>query len=387
MKLRKNALSLSENYIFSWCAEEGRQYAAAHPEAQLLSLAVGDVPGPLCRPVLDALQRALDEQAAASGFRGYGPAEGYPFLRRAIAEDYQRRGIAVQQQEVFITHGAKDALADLLRVLPDGLAAAIPMPCYPVYRDLCALLGAKVLPLAMQPDGGFPPPPDAPFDLCFLCSPCNPTGALLSRRRAEQWVQAARRQGALILFDAAYEAYVRQPGALRSIYETKGARDCAVEVGSLSKTAGFTGLRCGHLVIPQQLKTEGGPLAAVWDRLLQSFSNGVPYPVQRGAEAAYSAAGREACRTQIDQFLQNTALLASALPAGSVLQSGSSPYLWFRCGGDSRAFFRRLLERCQILCTPGIGFGDEGEGFCRFSGFCSEQQAQRAAVRLRQFDF
>ncbi|MBQ9959480.1 MAG: LL-diaminopimelate aminotransferase [Oscillospiraceae bacterium] len=383
MKLRSEVLSLQESYIFSWCAQQSRQYAALHPEARLLGLGIGDVTAPLCAPVAAALLQAVKEQTRSETFRGYAPAEGYDFLRTAIAKDYARRGICVQARDIFITDGAKDTLADLCRLLPAGLRAALPAPCYPVYRDLLSLLGAEITECTADAAGSFPMPPQQPFDLCILCSPDNPTGRLLSRECAAAWVQAAQRWGALVLFDAAYEAYVRDADALRSIYEVAGAESCAIEIASLSKTAGFTGLRCGHLVIPRALQSGGVSVQAVWQRLLASCSNGVAYIVQRAAEAAYSVQGRAACTAQTDRYLQSAAIIAAALPAGRTFFSGSSPYVWFRCGEDSRLFFSRLLQRHEIVCTPGIGFGAAGEGFVRFSGFCGEETAKIAANRLQ----
>ncbi|MBR5502434.1 MAG: LL-diaminopimelate aminotransferase [Oscillospiraceae bacterium] len=382
MKLHEGIRRMEESYIFSWCAKQAAAYRAQHPQQTLLALGIGDVTAALSAPVGAALLQAAKEQLHRESFRGYPPAEGYDFLRSAIAEDYARRGVPVQAGEVFIPNGAKDTLADLCRLLPAGLRAVLPVPCYPVYRDLLALLGAEVTELAMPGDGSFPAPPQTPFDLCILCSPNNPSGALLSRERAAAWVQAAQQNGALLFFDAAYEAYVRSENTPRSIYETAGARYCAVEIGSLSKTAGFTGLRCGHIVLPRELQAEGSPLQSVWQRLLASCSNGVPYIVQRAAEAAYSPAGREAAQRQTEQYLQAAAHIAVALPKQRVFFSQNSPYVWFRCGGSSVEFFTKLLQRHQIICTPGIGFGAAGEGYVRFSGFCGEETAKTAAKRL-----
>ena len=383
MRLHEGIRRMEESYIFSWCAKQADAYRAQHPQETLLALGIGDVTAPLSASVGAALLKAAKEQLHRESFRGYPPAEGYGFLRSAIAEDYARRGIPVQAAEVFITNGAKDTLADLCRLLPAGLRAALPVPCYPVYRDLLALLGAEVTELAMPADGSFPPPPQAPFDICILCSPDNPTGRLLSRQCAAAWVQAAQQNGAILFFDAAYEAYVRDDSALRSIYEVAGAQSCAIEIGSFSKTAGFTGLRCGHIVLPRKLHAEGVSLQSVWQRLLASCSNGVPYIVQRAAEAACSPAGRLASQQQTQRYLAAAAILAAALPQKNTFFSKNSPYVWFHCGGSSVQFFTKLLQRHQIICTPGIGFGTAGEGYVRFSGFCNEETAKTAAKRLQ----
>lgn len=351
------------------------------------------------------MHRAVDEVGTAVGFHGYGPEQGYGFLREAIAEeDYKKRGIDIRADEIFISDGAKSDLGNLGDIFSEDSIIAVADPGYPVYVDTTVMSGrggerdssgrwSKIVYLECNAANGFRPEvPTEHADVVILCSPSNPTGTVLSREELEKWVEYAIREKAIIIYDSAYEAYVRTPGIPRSIYEIDGARNVAVEVRSFSKTAGFTGLRCGYTVVPASLMASDGKgddvsLRKLWNRRQSTKFNGASYIVQRGAEALYTPEGRESIRNNTDYYLENAKIIRDSMKkAGFTVFGGSdSPYVWIkgRNGEDSWSLFKEMLEKYHISCTPGSGFGAEGEGYIRLTGFNSRENTLKAMSRLK----
>ena len=402
--VNENYLKLSAGYLFP---EIGRRVAAfqeRNPDAKLIKLGIGDVVEPLAPAVAQAMKDAVDEMTTHGGFRGYGPGEGYDFLRNAIAEnDYRARGLDVADDEVFVSDGSKCDSANLLDVLGPGNVIAVADPVYPVYVDTNVMHGhtgpagddgryAGLVYLEATEANGFAPGlPDRPVDVIYLCFPNNPTGAVASRETLQKWVDYAREHKALILFDAAYEAFITDPDIPHSIYEIDGAREVAIELRSFSKTAGFTGVRCAFTVVPKDLHgrtAAGEPVSMhrLWSRRQTTKFNGVAYPVQRAAAAAYSPEGREQIRGLVDGYMANAAVIKSGLTAAGMTVFGgdNAPYAWVRCpaGLTSWQMFDRLLERANVVCTPGSGFGRCGEGFFRLSAFNSRANVEAAVGRI-----
>jgi len=395
---------LQASYLFSDIARRVKAYQAEHPDKRVIRLGIGDVTEPLPPVCIAALHRAVDEMAAASTFRGYGPEQGYDFLREAIAvNDFQSRDADIAADEVFVSDGAKCDTANTQELFGPRIRIAIPDPVYPVYVDTNVMAGRAgrfvrgrykgltYLPCTGE-NGYVPDLPANPVDLIYLCFPNNPTGATASREQLARWVAYARENKALILFDAAYEAFIRDPAIPRSIFEIPGARDCAIEFRSFSKTAGFTGTRCAFTVVPKSVVgyTKAGdpvPLHPMWNRRHTTKFNGVSYPVQRAAEAVYSGEGRAQTRALTDFYLGNAALFRETLTdLGYACTGGlNAPYVWIRTGRkDSWAFFDRLLARAQVVTTPGSGFGRCGEGYIRISAFNSRANVEEAMSRLRK---
>ncbi|MFF8818949.1 LL-diaminopimelate aminotransferase [Leucobacter sp. NPDC015123] len=389
---------IPQSYLFSEVAERVRRFEQQHPDARVLRLGIGDVTRPLAPAVIAALHAAVDEQATAEGFQGYGPEAGYEFLREAIAEgEYAAIGVGVAADEIFIGDGSKSDSANIQELFSEAARVAVTDPVYPVYVDSNAMAGrlgsfngerwTGLTYLPCDDTNEYRPPlPSEPVELIYLCSPGNPTGTTMSRGELEEWVQYARRTGAVILFDVAYRAFITGDDVPRSIYEIEGADEVAIELGSFSKTAGFTGLRCSWTVVPKKLMRDGASLNAMWLRRQSTKFNGTPYIVQRAAEAVYSADGREQVQADVDYYLQNARLIRATLENAGVSAVGGehSPYVWFRCPGgmDSWAFFDALLERAQIVGTPGVGFGPTGAGHFRLSAFNTAEATREAAERL-----
>ncbi|MBQ3125550.1 MAG: LL-diaminopimelate aminotransferase [Clostridia bacterium] len=379
--------ALTESYLFARIGRRVREYADAHPEAQLCRMGIGDVSLPLCAAVIDALHAAVDDQGRAERFHGYMPECGAPFLRETIAAHYRGRGIALDADEIFVSSGASDELGDLLDLFDRSSRALVIEPAYPAYVDANVMAGRTILRLRAEEETGFLPLPDerTEADLIYLCSPNNPTGAVYDRAGLQTWVDYARRRGAVILFDAAYEAFVEED-LPRSIFEIEGARDCAIEICSLSKTAGFTGTRLGYTVIPRTLTRGGMNLADMWVRNRTTKTNGVSYILQRGGAAVFTEAGQAQIRANLAVYKANARLLMEALDGLGWRYFGgrNSPYLWVKCpaGMDSWGFFDCLLDELQIIVTPGAGFGEAGEGYVRFSTFGSPNETREAARRL-----
>lgn len=378
---------LTAQYLFREVAKRRAAYETGHPADEVLSLGIGDVTRPLAPPVSAAMAAAAREMATREGFRGYPPAFGYDFLRAAIAARYAARGVSVTPEEVYVSDGAKTDAATLVHLFGD-VTVALPDPTYPVYRDAHLLAGHRLRLLPATAENGFLPTPDGlprtPHVVC-LTSPGNPIGVAYDRAGLTEWVNFARGSGSLLVFDAAYAAFLGDTG-VHSIFEIPGSRDCAVELGSFSKSAGFTGVRCAWSVFPREVTFAGVPLAPLWERLKSMASNGVAYPVQCAAAAALTPAGLAATEKNVRYYLANARLISRALRGAGVPYVGGevSPYLWVRCpdGISSWEWFDRCLVLRQVIVTPGVGFGDAGEGYVRLSALGRREIVRRAAARL-----
>ena len=390
MRINRHYGELQDSYLFSTIARRVADYQQAHPEADVIRLGIGDVTRPLCPAVTEALSAAVREMGEKATFRGYGPEQGYDFLREAVREYYGERGIALDLHEIFISDGAKSDLGNILDLFDTDNTVLVPDPVYPVYVDTNRMAGRQVRYLDASRENGFLPMPEEGVraDLIYLCSPNNPTGAVYSREQLKAWVEYALEQNAVILFDAAYEAFIRDEALPRSIYEIEGAERCAIEFCSFSKTAGFTGTRCGWTVVPLSLETEGMSLNHMWLRRQTTKFNGVPYIVQRGAAAVFTPEGQRQTAEGIAYYRENARLIADALTGLGIWYTGgvNSPCVWLACpdGMDSWTFFDRLLEKAQVVGTPGAGFGRNGEGYFRLTAFGDRDRTRQAVERLRR---
>lgn len=389
MNLNTNYLKLNESYLFSTIAKKVNAYAEAHPDKKILRMGIGDVTLPLAPAVVTAMQRAAGEMGVKESFRGYGPEQGYPFLKNAIRGYYAARGISLEEDEIFVSDGAKSDVGNILDIFARENTVLVPDPVYPVYVDTNVMAGRKILYADATEKNGFLPMPDenAHADIIYICSPNNPTGAAYSAEQLAEWVAYARKRGAVILYDAAYEAFVAEKGLARSIFEVEGAKECAIEFCSLSKTAGFTGTRCGYTVVPRALVRGGVSLNKLWLRRQTTKFNGVSYIVQRGAEAVFTEDGMAQIQENLAVYRRNAAVLSACLDALGIFYTGgrNSPYIWLKCPGfaDSWKFFDYLLEEANVVGTPGSGFGKNGEGFFRLTAFASEEATAEAAERLK----
>ena len=407
--LNENYLKLQAGYLFPEIARRVREFCEANPNAakRLIRCGIGDVTEPLPRAAVKAMKHAVDELGKRETFRGYGPEQGYEFLRSTIAQnDYRDRNIEIADDEIFVSDGSKCDCGYILDVLGDQNKVAVPDPVYPVYVDTNVMAGhsgrAKgdgsyegILYLPCTIKNGFvPEPPKEHVDLVYLCFPNNPTGAVASREQLSRWVEYAQEHEALLVFDAAYEAYIAQPNIPHSIFEIPGARECAVELRSFSKNGGFTGVRCGFTVMPNSLlaRTESGrrmPLHQLWHRRWSTKANSVSYLVQRGAEALYTSQGREQVRALVDHYRGNARILSEAVAKTGMMVFGGvdAPYIWVktRDGLTSWQMFDRMLRDLSVVITPGSGFGAQGEGYFRISAFNSRQNAEEVAQRLKSF--
>ena len=389
MKVNKHYAQLEESYLFSNIAHKVADYQAAHPDADIIRLGIGDVTLPLAKSVVEALHAASEEQGHKETFHGYIPSEqGYPFLREAIRDYYARRSVRLDTAEIFVSDGAKSDLGNLLDLFDVDNTVLVPDPVYPVYVDDNVMAGRPIRYLPATADNGFLPMPgaDTAGDIVYLCSPNNPTGATYTREQLKVWVDWANAHDAVILFDAAYECFVTEPGLARSIYEVEGAETCAIEVCSFSKIAGFTGTRCGYTVVPQALEREGMSLNKMWLRRQTTKFNGVAYIVQRAAAAVFSPEGMEQIQQNLDYYRRNAAVIGAALEEAGVWYCGgkNSPYLWLKCpdGMTSWQFFDWLLDTAHVVGTPGEGFGACGEGYFRLTAFGDAERTKEAAARI-----
>jgi len=403
IRINENYTKLKASYLFADIARRVSAYAAANPQKPLIRLGIGDVTEPLPPACIEAMHAATDEMAKRSTFKGYGPEQGYGFLREAIAQnDYAARGCAIEADEIFVSDGAKCDCGNIQEIFTTDLRLAIPDPVYPVYLDTNVMAGRTgasvdgryegVLYLDSTPANGYVPAiPEAAADLIYLCFPNNPTGAVATRAQLEAWVAYARKHQAVILFDSAYEAYIRNPDVPHSIYEIAGAREVAIEFRSFSKTAGFTGMRCAYTVVPKALKawdSKGGEqsLHALWNRRHTTKFNGVAYPIQKAAAAIFTEAGRSQTRALTDFYLGNAKLIREAMGQLGLpcIGGDNAPYIWVNTGRDSWEFFDLLLNRAQVVCTPGAGFGKCGEGHVRISAFNSRENVEQALARIAE---
>lgn len=384
----KNYSMLKESYLFSEIAHRVASFTAANPDKSIIKMGIGDVTLPLCEAVCDAMKRAVDEMGQSESFRGYGPEQGYDFLRTKIMAYYNERNIGLSLEEIFISDGAKSDLGNILDILDKQNCVLIPDPVYPVYVDTNIMDGRKIIFADATEENGFLPlpPKDVKADIIYLCSPNNPTGAVYDREQLGMWVDYANENNALILFDAAYEAFVAHEKLPRSIYEIPGADTCAIEFCSLSKTAGFTGTRCGYTIVPDKLQFHGLFLNRLWLRRQTTKFNGVSYIVQRGAEAVFTQEGRAQIQKNIAYYKENARVIMETLDELGIWYTGgkNSPYIWMRCpnGMGSWEFFDYLLNNAGIVGTPGAGFGKNGDGFFRLTAFSSHNSTLEAMERF-----
>ena len=390
MKLNKHYNELNESYLFSTIARKVREFQTANPERDVIRLGIGDVTLPLAASVTEAMHKAVDEQGRKESFHGYIPSEqGYEFLRQAIQRYYAKNGVTLDISEIFVSDGAKSDLGNLLDLFDVDNTVLVPDPVYPVYVDDNVMAGRTIRYMTATAENQFLPMPgeDTEGDIVYLCSPNNPTGATYSVEQLKVWVDWAKAHDALILFDAAYECFVTEPGLARSIYEVEGANEVAVEVCSFSKIAGFTGTRCGYTVVPQAIVKENQSLNKMWLRRQTTKFNGVAYVVQRGAEAVFTEQGMKEIQDNLNYYRTNAAVIAKALEECGVWYCGgkNSPYIWLKCPGgmDSWQFFDWLLANAGVVGTPGAGFGACGEGYFRLTAFGDAARTREAADRIR----
>ena len=399
VKLNENYSKLPGSYLFAEVARRTAAFSAANPDADIIKLGIGDVTLPLPEACVAALKRAADEMADKATFMGYGPYEGYDFLREAIvANDYEPFGVKISPDELFVSDGAKSDCGNIGDIFSEDCTVAVCDPVYPVYIDANAMSGragdwdgekwTNIVYMPCTPENGFfPALPERVPDLIYLCFPNNPTGMAATREQLQPWVDYANEHGSVILYDAAYRAYMTDPALPRSIYEIPGAEKCAIEFGSFSKTAGFTGTRCGWTVIPRALVRGGESLYDMWMRRQSTKFNGTAYVIQRAAEATYSPEGKAQIAEMIGYYMENARVIRSGLSAAGLEVYGGtdSPYIWFRAphGAGSWAFFDRLLSEAHVVTTPGEGFGPSGEGFIRVTAFGDAERTREAVERIK----
>ena len=402
-RLNDHYLKLAAGYLFPEISRRVSAFTDANPKADVIKLGIGDVVLPLSPSVRQAMHDAIDEMATAEGFRGYGPSEGYDFLREAISEhEFASRGVRIDPSEIYASDGSKCDSANIQEIFAADATLAVTDPVYPVYVDTNVMAGRtggadeggryagiEYLPCT-EGNSFLPALPDRPVDLIYLCSPNNPTGVVAPREELQKWVDWARANDAIILFDAAYERFITED-LPHSIFEIDGARECAIEFRSFSKTAGFTGIRCAYIVIPDELKGKGPDgesvqVAQLWSRRTNTKFNGVSYPVQRGAEATYSEEGRKEVQANIDYYMANAGLILEGLSKAGLTTFGgiNAPYVWLKTpqGLDSWQFFDELLEKANVVGTPGSGFGAHGEGYFRLSAFGIREKVEEAIERI-----
>jgi len=390
MKINENYLNLQDSYLFSTIAKKVADFKNQHPDAEVIRLGIGDVTLPLTESVVRSLHQAVDEMGNAGMFRGYGPEQGYDFLREGIAGYYAERDTHVDPSEVFVSDGAKCDVANILDIFGADNSVLLPNPVYPVYLDTNIMVGRGVEYIDANMKNSFLPLPreGQKADLIYLCSPNNPTGATYSKEELAKWVEYALEQDAIILFDAAYEAFITEPNLPRSIFEIPDARLCAIEFNSFSKTAGFTGTRLGFTIVPQELIRDGVRLNKLWMRRQATKFNGAPYITQRAGAAVFTPEGQLETRRNLAYYRQNAAIISAGLDELGIWYTGgkNSPYIWLKTPSEmtSWAFFDFLLEKAHLVGTPGVGFGDNGEGFFRLTAFGNKEQTIQAMERLRK---
>ncbi len=389
VKINQNYFALKESYLFSTTARKIREYQAANPDKPVIKMGIGDVTKPLTPSVVKALEKASAEMGVAETFRGYGDEQGYAFLRNAIVDYYKKIGnVTLEADEIFVADGAKSDIANFTDLFSNDNVIVIPDPVYPVYLDSNMMLGRKIVYIEGNEENGFLPMPYEGLegDIVYLCSPNNPTGAVYTREQLKVWVDFAIANNMLLFFDAAYEAFIADKTLPRTIYEVEGARKCAVEFCSLSKTAGFTGTRCGYTVVPKDIEIEGRSLNKMWLRRQTTKFNGTSYIVQRGAEAVFGDEGIRDCYANIEYYKENARIITKALDEVGVWYTGglNSPYVWLKCGMDSWEFFDLLLNDAQVAGTPGSGFGKCGEGYFRLTAFNTHENTIEAMERIKK---
>lgn len=390
MKINQHYLQLEKSYLFTMIGKKVAQFQQQHPEVDIIRLGIGDVTLPLCPAVVEALEGASREMGVKETFHGYGPEQGYDFLKEKIAGYYAEKGVTLALDEIFISDGAKSDLGNILDLFDADNTVLIPDPVYPVYVDTNIMAGRKVVFADADASNGFLPLPDenTDADIIYICSPNNPTGAVYNHAGLKAWVDYAKKRDAVILFDAAYESFVADSSLPRSIYEVEGAKEVAIEFCSFSKTAGFTGTRCGYTIVPDALVRGGVVLNGLWLRRQTTKFNGVPYIIQKGAAAVFSEEGRRQTLANIDYYRENARILADTLDRLGIRYTGgkNSPYIWMECpnGMKSWEFFDYLLENAGVVGTPGAGFGANGEGYFRLTAFNDHENTEKAAKRIEK---
>ena len=389
--VNQNYLKLNESYLFAEIARRIREWQSAHPElsSQLIRMGIGDVTRPLPKTVVDAMVKAAQEMGVAETFRGYGPEQGYDFLKTAIQSYYKKFGVELALNEIFISDGAKSDLGNILDLFDENNTVLVTDPVYPVYVDTNMMSGRKIVYAMSSEENGFLPLPAPEYraDIIYLCSPNNPTGAVYDREGLTKWVRFAQENNAILLFDAAYECFVT--GDLpHSIYEIPGARDVAIEFCSFSKKAGFTGTRCGYTIVPDTLKREDASLNKMWLRRQTTKFNGVSYITQRGAEAVFTEAGEREIEENLQYYRDNASIITETIDRLHIYYTGgkNSPYIWLKCPGDmdSWSFFDKLLNEAYVVGTPGAGFGKSGEKFFRLTAFSTHENTREAMARFEK---
>lgn len=398
-KINDNFLKLPGSYLFSTIAKKVAEYTEANPDKEVIKMGIGDVTRPLVPAVIEAMHKATDEMGTSEGFRGYGPEQGYDFLRNAIVEhDYKARGIDIAPDEVFVSDGAKSDCGNIGDIFSKDNKVAVCDPVYPVYVDTNAMAGRAgeyiadhwdnlVYMPCLAENGFMPQIPDEKADMIYLCFPNNPTGVAATREQLKPWIEYAKKNNAVILYDSAYEAFISDPDVPHSIYEIEGAKEVAIEFRSFSKTAGFTGTRCAYTVVPHELKLDGTELNGLWNRRQCTKFNGVPYVIQRAAEAVYTDEGHKEIRENIDYYLKNASIIREALTeAGLEVYGGvNAPYIWAKTpdGMKSWDFFDKLLKEAGVVTTPGAGFGPSGEGYIRLTAFNTLENTIKAMEKIK----
>ena len=390
MELNNHFLDLKDSYLFSTVARKVREYQASHPGVKVYKLSIGDVTLPLAPVVIEAMHKAVDEMGKKETFRGYGPELGYDFLREKIQAYYKRLPVDLDLDEIIVSDGAKSDLGNILDIMSPNNKVLIPDPVYPAYVDVNIMAGRKIDTCAGNAENGFKPMPNNSYkaDVIYICSPNNPTGAVYTKDELKAWVDYANKQNALIIFDAAYEAFVQDKSLPHSIFEIEGARTCALEICSFSKTAGFTGTRCGYTIVPKELKVNGISANALWNRRQSTKFNGTPYIIQRAAEAVFTDEGQKQIQANLEYYRENARIIKNALVEKGIYCVGgeNSPYIWLKCpnGMKSWEFFDKLLNEKGVVGTPGAGFGENGEGFFRLTAFGDRETTIEAVKRITE---
>ena len=390
MHINSNYKNIAETYLFSEIALRVKKFSEQNPDAQIIRMGIGDVTRPLCSSAVNALKKAADEMGTKEGFKGYGPEQGYDFLKKALADYYKNTsGVDLELDEIFVSDGAKSDLGNILDIFSDDNVIAVTDPVYPVYVDTNVMAGRKIVYLPANKDNGFlpMPTPELEADIIYLCSPNNPTGAAYTKDQLKVWIDYALSRDAVILFDCAYEAFVTDPKVPRSIFAVEGAKECAIEFCSFSKTAGFTGTRCGYTVVPNDLIREGMKLQKMWLRRQTTKFNGVSYPVQCAAAACLSKTGLEEIAANLEYYKYNAEVMTSTFDELGWPYTGgkNSPYIWVKCpnGLSSWDFFDELLQKANVVGTPGAGFGPSGEGYLRLTSFNTHGNTMEAMRRIK----
>ncbi len=394
VKLNENYLNLKESYLFSDIAKRVAKFTEENPEKKVIRLGIGDVTKPLTKGVIEALHSGVEDMAKAESFKGYGPEQGYEFLRTAIKDYYKRKNVNIELDEIFVSDGAKSDTGNITDLFDMDNVIMIPDPVYPVYVDTNIMNGRKIVYIDANKENNFLPMPDESkkADIIYICSPNNPTGACYNREQLKIWVDFAIKNNAIILFDSAYECFVSDKSLPTSIFEIEGARKCAIEFCSLSKTAGFTGTRCGYTIIPKELVFESSngaemSLNRMWNRRQTTKFNGVSYIIQKGAVSVFSEEGMQMAKETIDYYKENAKIIAKTMEECNINYYGgiNSPYIWFECPNNmgSWEFFDKMLNEIAVVGTPGVGFGKNGDGYFRLSSFGSKEATLEAMERFK----